>query len=157
MVLQNENKKKKKTLTSPTMSSNSRSLSSSPLAVKKQQSLKRKCLFHAHRGDSERRALYGCYPPERLVRATIRHEARLKLQNGVLLRVSKAVTNKHIFAFTGVDIPYLSTKKRGAWKYQKKKNVNDYLASWVNRLFSYLIRCYHVGYRLQMDTLSTNR
>lgn len=56
--------------------------------------------------------LYGCNPPDRLERTTIRHEERLKLQKGVLLHVSKAMTNKRIFVFTGVDIAYLGTKKK---------------------------------------------
>lgn len=103
---------KDKALTSPTMSSNSRSLSSSPPAENEQKTLYRDCLFHAPRGDSERQVLYGCNPPDRLERTTIRHEERLKLQKGVLLHVSKAMTNKHIFVFTGVDIPYLGTKKK---------------------------------------------
>ena len=71
MVEQNENKTKKNALTSPTMSSNSRSLSSSPPAEKEQKSMYRDCLFHAPRGDSERRVLYGCNPPDRLERTTI--------------------------------------------------------------------------------------
>lgn len=103
---------KDKALTSPTMSSNSRSLSSSPPAENEQKTLYRDCLFHAPRVDSERRVLYGCNPPDRLERTTIRHEERLKLQKGVLLHVSKAMTNKRIFVFTGVDIPYLGTKKK---------------------------------------------
>ena len=114
------NKTKKKALTSPTMSSNSRSLSSSPPAEKEQKTLYRDCLFHAPRGDSERRVLYGCNPPDRLERTTIRHEERLKLQKGVLLHVSKAMTNKHIFAFTGVDIPYFRTKKTKRMKVPKE-------------------------------------
>lgn len=79
MVKQNQKKKKKKALTSPTMSSNSRSLSSSPPAENEQKSLFRDVCF-MRLGETRNAE---CSTDA--TRRTGSGEERLKLQKGRLV------------------------------------------------------------------------